>query len=259
MKLYRFYKATNTISNKSYIGYTGQQVLERWNNHIHSANKGSHYHLHRAISKYGIECWKIEQIGELLCSRQEACFREKQLIEEHSTFKNGMNMTKGGEGGNVISKLSNEEKQKIEEKKKRTRLKNYGTLGWTPSHWNTFNNKSEEEKQKINEKRANSPTYKTLEFREKIKAGHYHRSKEDKLMTRKIISEKVKTSFDTRKKDVETWNEYIKELSRRVSKPVHTPIGNFTSLRDAVEATKIPSATLRRWIADVKKIDFFYI
>lgn len=47
------YQVTNAINGKSYIGYTSKTLDERWKGHIKSSRKGSQFHFHAAIRKYG--------------------------------------------------------------------------------------------------------------------------------------------------------------------------------------------------------------
>lgn len=54
MKQYEVYCHTNTLNNKSYIGYTSQSTLKRLHKHILNANYGIQSHFYRAIRKYGI-------------------------------------------------------------------------------------------------------------------------------------------------------------------------------------------------------------
>jgi len=49
------------------------------------------------MKKYGIENFKFEIIEE--CSDEEVDTREIYWIDYYDTFKNGYNLTRGGEGG----------------------------------------------------------------------------------------------------------------------------------------------------------------
>ena len=92
------YKATSKTSGKSYIGKTTNSLSQRRGEHERTANaNSSNSHFHNAISKYGkgdfewstLEAVNIENDLNLL---------EIKLIEEHSTFTDGYNQSKGGEG-----------------------------------------------------------------------------------------------------------------------------------------------------------------
>ena len=100
MKQYEVYCHTNTLNNKSYIGYTSQSTLTRLQKHILNANYGIQSHFYRAIRKYGIEVFstKILFKTDIL---EEALEMEKYYIKEYDSIVNGYNMTSGGTGGNT--------------------------------------------------------------------------------------------------------------------------------------------------------------
>jgi hypothetical protein len=102
------YKHTNTITKKSYIGYTSSTLEKRLNRHFQDAKRGSNQYFHRAIRKYGQDCWISEILAECEII-QQAHKLECSLILEHNTFGiNGYNMTIGGEGttGRIVSEES---------------------------------------------------------------------------------------------------------------------------------------------------------
>lgn len=91
------YKITNDINQKSYIGMTYNTIEERWKQHQYDANKRNLIEkrpLYRAIVKYGISHFHIEQIEETDIPEE----RERYWIEYYGTFKNGYNATLGGDG-----------------------------------------------------------------------------------------------------------------------------------------------------------------
>lgn len=92
------YKITNNINNKLYIGKTNQTVIERFIEHCQDSAKASKQDrpLYKAMSKYGVKNFSIEQIEE--CTPDEANDREKYWIEYYGSFKNGYNATLGGDG-----------------------------------------------------------------------------------------------------------------------------------------------------------------
>lgn len=108
------YKITNQINNLSYIGKTIRPVKKRWYEHtkaeLHDGSK-----IHNAILKYGINNFNFEIIednvpNELLDKR------EQHWIEYYETFTGyGYNMTPGGTGGAVYSKLFIEQVDEIRE------------------------------------------------------------------------------------------------------------------------------------------------
>ena len=87
------YKITNLINGHSYIGES-INIERRWKEHKSIPYKASIYD---AFQKYGIENFSFEIIEE--CSIEEFFEREKYWISFYDTYKNGYNMTKGGEGG----------------------------------------------------------------------------------------------------------------------------------------------------------------
>ena len=90
------YKITNKINNHSYIGLS-TKVEERWKYHQSPYNqqRESYKSLYKAFKKYGIENFTFEILEE--CSIQELGEKEKYYITKYDTYKNGYNMTTGGE------------------------------------------------------------------------------------------------------------------------------------------------------------------
>ena len=92
------YKITNDINNKSYIGKTNLTIEKRWKQHVSDSKKANIQNrpLYKAIKKYGIEHFHIEEIEQ--CSSEDSSNREIYWIEYYGTFKNGYNATIGGDG-----------------------------------------------------------------------------------------------------------------------------------------------------------------
>jgi group I intron endonuclease len=104
------YKITNTLNGKVYIGKTTKSLNERKKTHLKRFRSGEKTHLYSAFKKYGkdvflweelISCTDIGVLDEL----------EISFIKKYDSFKNGYNMTAGGEGGDTISMKSPEEKK----------------------------------------------------------------------------------------------------------------------------------------------------
>lgn len=87
------YKITNKVNNKSYIGQTRYTLEFRWRQHQH---KKDNTYFHNAIKKYGIENFNLEILEE--CSIENLDSREIYYISKYDTFKNGYNLTIGGDG-----------------------------------------------------------------------------------------------------------------------------------------------------------------
>ena len=90
------YLITNNINNKQYIG-------QHRTDNIDDCYMGSGVALHRAYKKYGLENFTKEilfytvskSVDNLLCVLNTL---EKFYIRRYNTFKDGYNMTEGGEG-----------------------------------------------------------------------------------------------------------------------------------------------------------------
>lgn len=58
------YKITNQVNGKVYIGKTQYTIESRWKTHMYALNNGIKYTLYKAMRKYGVENFVIEQIEE---------------------------------------------------------------------------------------------------------------------------------------------------------------------------------------------------
>lgn len=90
------YKITNLINGKSYIGLS-THIEDRWQYHKTPYNweREKDKLLYKAIIKYGIKNFIFEVLEE--CLPEELSEKEKYYIEKYDTYKNGYNMTTGGE------------------------------------------------------------------------------------------------------------------------------------------------------------------
>lgn len=95
------YKITNLINNKSYIGQSCN-IEKRIKTHFWAAFKENlssyNYKIYQAIRKYGIENFKweiLKTINEV--NKGQLNILERQYIEKYDSFKNGYNMTTGGD------------------------------------------------------------------------------------------------------------------------------------------------------------------
>lgn len=87
------YKITNKVNGKSYIGQTRYTVEFRWRQHQH---KKDNVYFHNAIHKYGVENFLVETLEE--CDYKDLNSREIFYIAKYNTFKDGYNLTIGGDG-----------------------------------------------------------------------------------------------------------------------------------------------------------------
>ena len=95
------YVIKNDINNKLYVGQTVTTLANRWLHHKDAYEKYD-WHLYRAMRKYGIEHFWIEKLED--CSDDIIYEREKYWIEQLDSFKNGYNMTSGGEGRTTLDR-----------------------------------------------------------------------------------------------------------------------------------------------------------
>ena len=91
------YKITNKVNGKSYIGQTRYTIEFRWKQHQH---KNDNTYFHNAIHKYGIENFSIEILEK--CNIEDLHSREIFYIAKYDTFKNGYNLTIGGDGNRKL-------------------------------------------------------------------------------------------------------------------------------------------------------------
>jgi len=98
---YQVYKWTCKITNKSYIGYTGDGVLFRWGKHLLNARAGTDNFFYRAIRKHGAAAFCCQILFET-DDRQKAQAAERDAIISYGTLApNGYNCSHGGTGGNT--------------------------------------------------------------------------------------------------------------------------------------------------------------
>lgn len=90
------YIIRNKINSKVYIGQTTQRPKDRWKDHK-SKSKYKNNVLYKAIRKYGIDNFYMNIIEDNV-PYEKLSEREIFWIEKYDSYKNGYNMTIGGEG-----------------------------------------------------------------------------------------------------------------------------------------------------------------
>lgn len=94
------YTATNTENGKSYVGQTSQTLRRRFYKHSYDAKNGSDALFHRAIRKYGLNKFDIQQVFET--SKRDSLNNTEKLwvilLQAYNPIF-GYNLTAGGEGG----------------------------------------------------------------------------------------------------------------------------------------------------------------
>ena len=90
------YKITNTINNHCYIGLSSD-IQARWKYHKNPYNweRESYKPVYKAFQKYGIENFTFEILEE--CSVEELGNKEKMYIAQYNSYRQGYNLTSGGE------------------------------------------------------------------------------------------------------------------------------------------------------------------
>lgn len=97
------YKITNQINGKVYIGKTVGTIETRWREHKHEASKERNRSrpIYRALNKYGLENFTVEEIEQ--CDISILDKREQYWIRYYRSYVgwddcNGYNATIGGDG-----------------------------------------------------------------------------------------------------------------------------------------------------------------
>lgn len=90
------YKITNLINNKLYIGKTVTSIAHRWDQHKSAAKNRGQWALYKAIRKYGEDNFSIEMIEEV--DNDNLNNREIYWINYYNSYRDGYNMTLGGDG-----------------------------------------------------------------------------------------------------------------------------------------------------------------
>ncbi len=109
------YKITNEINGKVYIGQTTRNLEQRWKDHKCEAKDCKRGRaIHRAIHKYGVENFTIEQIDNAE-TQEELNEKERYWIEYYeSNTSKGYNLTDGGD----FFKMNESVKKKMSEIRK---------------------------------------------------------------------------------------------------------------------------------------------
>lgn len=105
----KIYKISNDFNNKVYIGKTSRELNIRF--HEHEINSsGCNSYIHNSIKEHGIEHYKITLIEDNIFD-EKINERERYWISYYNSYKNGYNLTPGGDGRSLSDDLI----QRIEE------------------------------------------------------------------------------------------------------------------------------------------------
>lgn len=120
------YKITNIINNKVYIGQTCGSIEKRWKRHQNDAlSNRLDTHFARAIRKYGVESFIVEQIDSA-SSQDELNQKEHDWIAYFDSIRTGYNETSAISkcGGNTYLNKTPQELKQIGEKIRQTKCGN---------------------------------------------------------------------------------------------------------------------------------------
>ena len=125
------YKITNTETNKVYIGKSNNSN-KRLKQHFRNAKcEKTQTKLHRSIRKYGTKSFVMD-IVESNIPIEDINKKEIKYIAKYDSFKNGYNMTLGGDGGDTSASIVFQESmKKLHANKKPEDYATYGMLGKT--------------------------------------------------------------------------------------------------------------------------------
>lgn len=94
--IHTIYRATCTISNKIYIGYTTNFEIRKAQHRQSAVTPKSKFH--KAIRKHGYENFVWEILYQSYDGDYTKHVMERYFIEQHNSFKRGYNSTLGGDG-----------------------------------------------------------------------------------------------------------------------------------------------------------------
>lgn len=93
---FKAYIIENHANGKKYVGITTRPIEARYWQHLKAAKDGAKLKLSRAIRKHGPQSFSITHVASAN-SRENLMLLEQQLVAQEASFKNGYNMTIGGE------------------------------------------------------------------------------------------------------------------------------------------------------------------
>ncbi|KKN47797.1 hypothetical protein LCGC14_0659180 [marine sediment metagenome] len=91
------YQVTNLVNGKVYIGQTVHSIERRFAAHINNAQGGKATALCHAIRKYGAANFSLGLLATC-ASLDEMNGSEIKYIDQYDSYRNGYNMTMGGDG-----------------------------------------------------------------------------------------------------------------------------------------------------------------
>jgi group I intron endonuclease len=102
----------NIVNDKPYIGWTSRSIIQRFKEHIWESKRTRfNTKIYNAIKKYGFEKFYIKSIYQTN-DLEISYLAEQQFIHIFDSYKNGYNMTLGGEGGYALGHKHSEKTRK---------------------------------------------------------------------------------------------------------------------------------------------------
>lgn len=232
------YKVTNNINGKIYIGKTSNSLDGRKAQHLRDSKK-SKFKFHRALKKYGYENFLWEVVFECH-SEQELNLKEIELIQNYNSFKNGYNMTLGGEGqlGNTPS----------EKTRSIWSLQRKGVVPWNKGKKNL--NSARYNKIKLSKEEIN-------ESRRRALKGRIPWNKGKKIGTSKKIKNRVATNayqviqIDNNGNEI-IWNGFsrVEKHFKCGRKAIYNAILNNVKFKDSYWKANVDVSKLIRPVKD---------
>jgi group I intron endonuclease len=89
------YKVTNLETEEVYVGITTKSIKDRKKDHLKKSKKGKSYAFQNAITTFGADAFKWEQI-DTATTTNELAQKEKEYILEYNSKEQGYNSDSGG-------------------------------------------------------------------------------------------------------------------------------------------------------------------
>jgi group I intron endonuclease len=238
MIIYSIYKVVNNINGKVYIGFDSNWPSRKKSHYQNYKSNKLNFILYKSMRKYGWENFTFELIYQSKNREHTLNIMEPFFIEQYSSFKNGYNMTRGGEG--TFGKTQSEKTKKEQSKliSERNKKSNWYNNGVENKFCSTFPGNGWK-KGRINQK----PTTKDYKW--------YTNGIEHKLTNNppknwepgmsKLVVRSIKTGF---KKGHIPWCAGLKIENNHSKKKIKTPDGIFDCIKDACKYYNISPSTM---------------
>lgn len=174
------YKIINKINGKYYIGKSIKDEVPFWR-HLNNAERGKKYIFSRAIRKYGKQSFSQEILCHTVCV-DDLNMAERYYIKKFKSniSEYGYNMTEGGDGGDLLSSKTLEERKEISERRSKTISKVQTGVPRT--------DKAKKALSKAQKRLWRDPVYRekqTIAFRKTIETTHFSDPKKFSRISKK--------------------------------------------------------------------------